>query len=148
MIELNNQILNISDLEILASKFSNKLKIGDLVLLQGDLGVGKTTFARFLISNLYLKSKIAKPSLVKSPTYPILITYDLNSHQIFHYDLYRLANEKDLNELNIYEDIYKSITLIEWPELFLQNYNNKNYYLIKIEVYSETLRKLNINYYK
>ena len=148
MIELNNQILNISDLEILASKFSNKLKIGDLVVLQGDLGVGKTTFARFLISNLYLKSKIAKPSLVKSPTYPILITYDLNAHQIFHYDLYRLANEKDLNELNIYEDIYKSITLIEWPELFLQNYNNKNYYLIKIEVYSETLRKLNINYYK
>ena len=87
---LDSQILDISETEIYLAKICNNIKQGDLILLKGELGAGKTTFARIIINNLYLLNNIPKPSLINSPTYPILLTYDLNCYEIYHYDLYRI----------------------------------------------------------
>ena len=77
MLTLEDQILDISNIENLALKFSKRLKAGDILFLQGDLGSGKTTLARFLINNLYLLKNLPRPNSIKSPTYPILLTYNL-----------------------------------------------------------------------
>ena len=74
MHNLESQILDISKTKSQALRLSENLKIGDLILLQGDLGTGKTTFARFIINNLFLFNKLENPSAINSPTYPILIT--------------------------------------------------------------------------
>ena len=63
------------------NKFAEKLAAicipSDILLIKGELGVGKTTFTRFLINSLHHKKKISLPTSIKSPTFPILITYDL-----------------------------------------------------------------------
>ena len=81
------------------------ISVGDIYLFKGELGAGKTTLVKLLINNLYLLNNLSKPALIASPTFPILITYDLNSSQIYHYDLYRIKNLKELEKLtgaNIY----------------------------------------------
>ena len=119
MLNIENQILDISEVQYQALKLSKKLKLGDILLLTGDLGVGKTTFARFIIDNLYLLNNLKNPSLIGSPTYPILLTYDLKTFEIYHYDFYRIKNINELEELDFFENIDKSITLIEWPEILI-----------------------------
>ena len=67
-----------------AINLANNTNIGDIFLLTGDLGVGKTTFTRFFINSLYDKYSIEKPKNIKSPSYPILINYPLlNLNQRF-----------------------------------------------------------------
>ena len=146
MLNIENQILDISEVQYQALKLSKKLKLGDILLLTGDLGVGKTTFARFIIDNLYLLNNLKNPSLIGSPTYPILLTYDLKTFEIYHYDFYRIKNINELEELDFFENIDKSITLIEWPEILINLPFKKNYYLINFDLYSETKRVVNIKY--
>ena len=146
MLALENQILDISETEILALKICKDLKVGDVLLLKGELGVGKTTFSRFIINNLHLLKNISTPELIRSPTYPILLTYDINFCEIYHYDLYRIKNIRELEELDFFENIKNSITLIEWPELIINLPLNENYYLINLDFYSETKRVINIKY--
>ena len=146
MLNIENQILDISEVQDLALKLSKKLKLGDILMLKGDLGVGKTTLARFIIDNLHLLNNLKNPSLVGSPTYPILLTYDLKNFEIYHYDLYRIKNINELEELDFFENIENSITLIEWPEILINLPFRKNYYLINFDLYSETKRIVNIKY--
>ena len=71
-------------------------------MLKGELGVGKTTFSRFIINNLHTLNKNKKPSSINSPTYPILLTYDLSAYEIYHYDFYRVKDRKELEELEFF----------------------------------------------
>ncbi len=144
---LENQILDLSEIENLALKFSKKIKVGDILLLKGDLGVGKTTFSRFIINNLHSLRKEKKPSSITSPTYPILLTYNLNSFEIYHYDFYRIKKMKEIEELGFFENIAKSITLVEWPELLIDLPIKKKHYLINLDSYSENKRVINIKYF-
>ena len=146
MLNIENQILDISEVKYLALKLSKELKLGDILMLKGDLGVGKTTFARFIIDNLYLLNNLKNPSLIGSPTYPILLTYDLKTFEIYHYDFYRIKNINELEELDFFENTENSITLIEWPEILINLPFKKNYYLINFDLYSETKRIVNIKY--
>ena len=82
---------NLEELEIFAKKLATITKASDIILLQGELGTGKTTFARFWINSFCRKNKIPTPILVKSPTFPIMISYDLKKIEIFHYDLYHFG---------------------------------------------------------
>ena len=148
MLTLENQILDISETELLAIRLCKDLKVGDVLMLQGELGVGKTTFSRFLINNLHLLNKLTKPISINSPTYPILLTYDLNSFEINHYDLYRIKNIKELEELDFFENIKNSITLIEWPELLINLPFKNKYYLINFDLHSEKKRVINIKYFE
>ena len=148
MLNLENQILDISETESLALKLCKEIKVGDVLMLKGELGSGKTTFARSIINNLHLLNNFKKPNLINSPTYPILITYELSSYEIFHYDFYRIKNIKELEELDFFENIKKSITLIEWPELLFDSTFKKNHYQINLELYSVNKRVINIKYFE
>ena len=148
MHKLSNQILDLPELEKLASNLCKDISVGDIYLFQGELGAGKTTLVKLLVNNLYLLNNLSKPASIASPTFPILITYDLNSSQIYHYDLYRIKNLKDLEELDFFENLNNNITFIEWPEMLISLPLNKKYYLINLDIISETKRKINISFHQ
>ena len=106
----------IKDTENLSKKISKILKPGDIIFLYGKIGVGKTTFVRFLINNLEIKNKIKK-SDVLSPTFNIIYDYRIKKIKIQHYDLYIIKNYNDILELGMFENSINYIKLVEWPEL-------------------------------
>ena len=110
------KISSLKDLHKFTNKISEIILPGDYLFLFGEIGVGKTTFARQLINVFELKNNIKK-SEVPSPTFNILFEYELKDFVIKHYDLYRLKNEEEIKNLEIFEIEEKNITLIEWPEL-------------------------------
>ena len=118
------KISSISDLEKISNKIKKKLKLGDVIFLYGEIGVGKTTFARLLINN-YEKEKNLKVSEVLSPTFNIVFEYDIKKITIKHYDLYRLKNDRDIKNIGLFEDLERTITLIEWPELIKEKPSNR-----------------------
>ena len=103
-------------LEDYANNLSSKLKKGETYFLIGEMGVGKTTFVKYFINELQ-KTNNLKPTEVTSPTFGLLNEYKIKDIRIKHYDLFRINNEKDTNNLDIYEIDSKAITLIEWPQL-------------------------------
>ena len=100
----------------LASKFSKKLKPGNVVFLYGEMGVGKTTFIRYLINNFQKNNKL-EITEVTSPTFNLLNEYQINQIKINHYDLYRLKKTEEIKNLDLFEDINNTIILIEWPQI-------------------------------
>lgn len=87
------------------------LKPGDLVVLDGDLGAGKTALARAVIRTI-----VGDPRLdVPSPSFALVQPYDAPSGPILHADLYRLSSEAELDELGLF-DRPDAIVLVEWPE--------------------------------
>ena len=100
----------------LSKKIGKLLSHGDVIFLYGEIGVGKTTFVRGLINNLEIASKINE-SQILSPTFNTVSYTHLRAHETLHYDLYRLKNSTDINELGIFTEIKDHIILIEWPEL-------------------------------
>ena len=118
--------INISSEKItaeVAKEFTNIFVNGDIVFLIGEMGVGKTTFVRYLI-NEFQKKKNLDLSEVTSPTFNILNEYQIEDINIKHYDLYRLKEFNEINNLGILEDTENSLILIEWPTLLLDNLNN------------------------
>ena len=118
------KISSIHDLEKISNKIKKKLAPGDVIFLYGEIGVGKTTFARLLINN-YEKEKNLKISEVLSPTFNIVFEYDIKELTIKHYDLYRLKNDSDIKNIGLFEDLERTITLIEWPELIKEKPSNR-----------------------
>jgi len=118
------KISSIHDLDKISNKIKKKLTPGDVIFLYGEIGVGKTTFARLLINN-YEKEKNLKVSEVLSPTFNIVFEYDIKKLTIKHYDLYRLRNENDIKNIGLFEDLEQTITLIEWPELIKEKPSNR-----------------------
>ena len=112
--------INISeekDTKSVAEKFSKLIKQGDFILLSGNLGVGKTTFIKYIINSLQKANK-QKISEVTSPTFTVTNEYQIKKKLIKHYDLYRIKNKKELNNLGIQENLKNQITFVEWPEIF------------------------------
>ena len=111
--------INISkekDTKLVAERLSKLINLGDFILLTGNLGVGKTTFTKYIINSLQRINRQVI-SEVPSPTFNITNEYQIKKILIKHYDLYRIKNVKELNNLGIQENLKKQITLIEWPEL-------------------------------
>tara|TARA_B100000941_G_C28123387_1_gene359221 strand:+ start:31 stop:510 length:480 start_codon:yes stop_codon:yes gene_type:complete len=111
--------INISeekDTKTVAEKFSKLIKEGDFILLSGNLGVGKTTFIKYIINSLQKANK-QKISEVTSPTFTVINEYQIKKILIKHYDLYRIKSKKELNNLGIQENLKDQITLVEWPEI-------------------------------
>ena len=109
-------IKSIEHLNTLAKKIGDQLKESDCIFLVGEIGVGKTTFARCLINYLQIKQSI-KTTDVLSPTFNLLYEYDLKGYKIMHYDLYRIRDAKELNNLGLFAEDQKTIKIIEWPNL-------------------------------
>ena len=109
--------------EELASKFSKKIKPGNIVFLYGEMGVGKTTFIRYLI-NQFQKDNDLDITEVTSPTFNLLNEYQINQIKINHYDLFRLKSVKEIKNLDIFEDKINTVTLIEWPQIIKEKPKN------------------------
>ena len=118
------KISSLKDLHKFTNKISKIILPGDYLFLFGEIGVGKTTFARQLINVFEFKNNIKK-SEVPSPTFNILFEYELKDFIIKHYDLYRLKNEEEIKNLELFEIEEKNITLIEWPELIKNKPTNR-----------------------
>ena len=119
LIATNNDKIDISSekkTEELAHKISSKLKVGDIVFLHGEIGVGKTTFVRFLIISFQKKNNL-RLTEVTSPTFNLLNEYEINNMKINHYDLFRLKSNEEIENLGLFKDDFNSITLIEWPQI-------------------------------
>ena len=107
-----------------ARKFSKVLKVGDVVLLHGEIGAGKTTFIRYLINSLEKKNKV-KLGEITSPTFSILNEYEIKNITIRHYDLFRIKDSSEIKNIGIYENIHDFITFIEWPDKIEKKIKNK-----------------------
>ena len=108
----------------LSKKIGKLLSKGDVIFLYGEIGVGKTTFVRGLINNFEVQ-RGTNESEILSPTFNIVFDYVIKELKIMHYDLYRLKNSKDINELGIFAENENCITLIEWPELIEKKPDNR-----------------------
>jgi len=110
------QLKSLEDTKKISKKISEIISSGDIIFLYGEIGVGKTTFARFVINCLEDKNKIQK-SEVLSPTFNIINDYNVGDIKILHYDLFRLKNYKDIYQLGMFETSVYDIKIVEWPEL-------------------------------
>ena len=90
---------------------------------------------RYLINSIYKNQNKEPPNIIKSPSFPILLTYELSNFEIYHYDLYRVSKNSELIHLNIFEELNNSITLVEWPETILDSLQNYNYFSIHFVKY-------------
>ncbi|MDF3047384.1 MAG: hypothetical protein K0R73_502 [Candidatus Midichloriaceae bacterium] len=104
--------LDLSALKNLARELAMKAKIGDLYLLYGDLGAGKTTFTQAFTEHLGVN-----PESVNSPTFNLVHVYTAREFEVWHFDLYRLKNAEELRELGLSDAINSGVTIIEWPEI-------------------------------
>ena len=146
MFDLLKKKANLQQIKIVAQKLAQNSTPGDIYLLSGELGSGKTTFTRFFINSIFEKNSIKKPHSIKSPSFPIMINYPLKKFEVFHYDLYRLINENELKELNINENLKENITLIEWPQLIINSSQIDNYFFINLKIITPNERMLEISH--
>ncbi len=99
----------------IAAALALALTAGDVVALRGDLGAGKTTFARALIGARARALGVPEPE-VPSPTFTLVQIYEIGDCPIWHFDLYRLDRAEDAYELGFEEALAGAIALIEWPD--------------------------------
>lgn len=125
---------------LLGSKIASLIKNNLVICLEGDLGAGKTLFTQSLCKALQVKE------VVTSPTFNLMNVYE-GKKRIYHFDLYRLEQPEDLEEIGFYEysDVDDEVVLIEWPDRFL-DYMPEDYLYLQIERGSaETERIITVN---
>lgn len=134
-------VKNLKETSVLAKKFAKTLKGGEVILLSGDLGAGKTTFTQSLFKALKVKD------YVTSPTFTLLKEYHVKKFDLYHFDMYRIENEDEAQEFGIEEYFNKpnSIVVIEWYEK-IAGLIPKNNILIKIKKIKETEREFEFVY--
>ena len=114
-------------IEDFAYNFQKKIKPGLIIFLYGEIGVGKTTFVRHLINSHQKENKLELTE-VTSPTFNLCNHYKIKNIKINHYDLFRLKSEDDLKSLDLFDDNFDTVTLVEWPQII----NNKPKNLIEL----------------
>ena len=101
--------------EALARELAGRLRQGDVVALEGDLGAGKTVFARALVHALGAAAGV-EIGHVPSPTFTLVQLYELPRFTVYHFDLYRLADADEIWETGIEDAFAGGVSVIEWAE--------------------------------
>ncbi|WP_407275488.1 tRNA (adenosine(37)-N6)-threonylcarbamoyltransferase complex ATPase subunit type 1 TsaE [Halothiobacillus sp. DCM-1] len=104
-----NQVVNETALVTWAQRLAFAAPEAGLLFLDGDLGAGKTTFARAFLRALGVTGA------VRSPTYTLIEPYELPDRRVLHLDLYRLGSAEELDALGVREEWDRALLLIEWP---------------------------------
>lgn len=105
-------VSNEAETSSFAAQIAQQANPGDVILLEGELGMGKTAFARGFIQSITHNNSEEVPS----PTYNLLQTYDSPKGPVWHFDLYRLRSPDEIYELGWEDCLGSGILLIEWPE--------------------------------
>ena len=137
---------NSNETKILGSEFSKKLKAGDIILLFGQLGSGKTTFVQGVAEGLGVANRIVSPSFV------LIRTHSVNQGDIKnlnHIDLYRVEKPQELTNLGLNELINEegSVTFIEWADRLVDLKQDK-IYKIYVKYLNGNEREITIGYYE
>ena len=119
----------------IAEKIANKVKKNTTLLFYGNIGIGKTTFIRYLINYLQIKNNLEITD-IPSPTFNIINEYKINSLIIRHFDPHRIKDKKELNNIGINENTEDYARLIEWPDILGENLDST--FTLKFE-YDEKL---------
>ena len=125
-----------------AKEFAKKLKVGDVIVLTGDLGSGKTKFVEGILSNFGLENEIS------SPTFTIVNEYKKDDINIYHFDVYRLEDSDEFYAIGGEEYFEKGICLIEWGEI-IENILPKKHITVtfKRNLDEENKREIEIEYF-
>lgn len=105
------EIKSLEETIALATALAKIARRGDVITLQGDLGAGKSAFAR-----AFIKAIVGQETVVPSPTFTILESYEGPDYMLSHMDLYRLESPEELQEIGFDEALIHGVCLIEWPE--------------------------------
>ena len=135
-------INNIKEMKKFAYDFSKTLQGGEVILLNGDLGAGKTTFVQFVLEKLGVKEPVS------SPSFTIMKTYKTGKFNFYHFDMYRIEDETETYELGFEDYIQNSptdIVFIEWSERVLDLLDKTVCKTITIERIDENKRKVRID---
>ena len=104
-------IKSLDHLRLISNKIADNVSTKDCIFLIGEIGVGKTTFTRNFINYLQKRESV-KETEVLSPTFNLLYEYDIKNLKVMHYDLYRIKNSKELDQLGIFKEDLSSIKII------------------------------------
>lgn len=100
----------------------------NILLLNGDLGAGKTTFTKFLLARLGSSDKVS------SPTYSIVNEYNTENGKVYHFDLYRMSSIEEVYDIGIEEYLYNGfLNIIEWVDVYLPELYDTPYHQLNIE---------------
>ncbi|MDR2585033.1 MAG: tRNA (adenosine(37)-N6)-threonylcarbamoyltransferase complex ATPase subunit type 1 TsaE [Prevotellaceae bacterium] len=132
----NHQIISNSEEDTIriAQKIAPQFGPGDVIILEGDLGAGKTYFVKGFTSAFHSKD------LITSPTFSIANFYRTNKCNILHIDLYRITDIDQFNDLGLTDYFSQSIVLIEWGKKFASCF--ENYFLISFEINNDHTRTI------
>ena len=131
-------LVNENQTKKIAQQISRVLDNGDIVLLKGNLGAGKTLFSKFMISSLFGDIEVT------SPTFNLVKIYQAPNLCLWHCDFFRLKTSSECEELGVFDDLKDKITIIEWPDIgksFLKN----NELEINLDFYSPESNMRNVN---
>ena len=125
--EKSYKVKNLAQTKKLAKALAKSLSGGETILLYGDLGAGKTTFTQFFAKAMGVKD------VVTSPTFNIVKEYCGKKRKLYHFDMYRIEDAGDLQEIGAEDILYKNehdIVVVEWPDNAKVDYNN----IVKITI--------------
>lgn len=134
-------INNIEEMQSFAKEFGKSLKGGEVILLNGDLGAGKTTFVRFVLESLGVDEPVS------SPSFTIMKNYANKDFKFYHFDMYRIENIDETYEFGFEEYIQNSadsVVFIEWAERVEELLTNTKVININFKRLGEEKRELDI----
>lgn len=109
---MKEELLSLDDTKNVAKKIAKTISLGEIILLKGEMGAGKTTLTKEIVKAL------GSDDYVTSPTFAIMNVYKAEGKNIYHFDLYRLTKSMDIDTLGLDDYLYdgSAVSLIEWPE--------------------------------
>ena len=120
-----------------AGNFAKALQSGDIVLLSGDLGAGKTVFSKGFVLGRGIGADVV------SPTFTIMNEYGAGA--VYHFDLYRLNSPMEFEATGAYEQLFgDGVSIVEWPEVVGFDYFPSSAYVVKIDKLTDTSRSIEI----
>ncbi|MDR1097351.1 MAG: tRNA (adenosine(37)-N6)-threonylcarbamoyltransferase complex ATPase subunit type 1 TsaE [Tannerella sp.] len=130
-------VKNENETEAMAAKIAANCQAGDLLILDGDLGAGKTHFVKWFVESLHAKDRVT------SPTFSIANFYRTDRCNVLHIDLYRISTVNEFIDLGLDDYFGRSVTLIEWGEKFSSCFDE--YLFISLHVNEDNSRLMTVS---